>query len=825
MNGISEKIRAAFFVALSGAVVFLGSYRLMKIQLVEGGSYLTKAQTTSVSSQIVKAPRGEIVDADGEPLVSNKSCYNVIVDKAFFPADDSERNRVILETADLLEKEGASWYDVLPISTGYPFSFVKRREDDISEMRSIIGVQKYATAEQCIGALCDNYGISDNYTPEEKRRIAGIRYTMEIRCFSLSNTYTLAEDIPMSTVVKLKEPSYRLDGIDAAEDAVRIYGKGDVIPHLIGTVGAIDADEYLELKDKGYALDDNVGKSGIELAMESSLRGKKGKRTIEMQNGTVVSDKITDDAVPGKTIKLTIDSDYQRKVQTILENHIYWLRNQTSDKAVGTEANAGAIVVLDAKTGALLAAATAPTYNLNDYISSYSEVLNAPNRPLVNRAVSGTYRPGSTFKTVTATAALNEGVITPNTYINCTHVYEYWDDYKPKCTGWHGQVNVVTALEKSCNIFFYDCGRRTGVDRINEYASLYGLGEEIGLETGRDIGKGYVASPSVFEKLGIDWQAGNIVQMAIGQSETAVTPLQMADQALTIANSGVRYQTYMVDSIYTYNMESLVSKTEPKVAAVIEDKTGYTFDTIKQGMIAAANFTEYSYPANKDYYTESYLLTDLPEQAAIKTGTPQMTSVEDTGSAFIGFYPADDPVIAFSGFIEHGEFSKFMVKDIIEAYLDENKYIRKLGSNEDIPDYEETVSAAPVTPEYVWEYDDGNDEPDSYDNTDYYEYTGYDEDEEIIPDEETSDEETEEDDGDSEADEYADEYEDEYDEEDYYGDEPYYEEEEDWVYYEVPDEDITEPEPEPEPVPEPDDSPPAIIDYLETIGRSDEEDE
>ncbi|MGN0692399.1 MAG: penicillin-binding transpeptidase domain-containing protein, partial [Oscillospiraceae bacterium] len=198
---------------------------------------------------------------------------------------------------------------------------------------------------------------------------------------------------------------------------------------------------------------------------------------------------------------------------------------------------------------------------------------------------------------------------------------------------------------------------------------------------GRGIKRGYIACPETYDILGMDWQAGNIVQTAIGQSETAVTPLQMAAQAMTIANKGTRYQTYMVDSVYTYNMESLVSKTEPVIAAQIPDKTGYTFDTVIAGMKQAADFTEYNYPKPResDYYTGKYILSDLPYAAAIKTGTPQMTSQEDTGSAFIGFYPADDPEIAFAGFIEHGEYSKFMVRQIIEAYYNEDYEIAPLS--------------------------------------------------------------------------------------------------------------------------------------------------
>ncbi|MDD7429133.1 MAG: penicillin-binding transpeptidase domain-containing protein [Oscillospiraceae bacterium] len=681
MKGILEKLRAYFFVILTIAAACAGVYRLMKLQIVEGDSYLQKSRTTTVETQVIDAPRGEIVDASGNALVSNKSCFNVIVDKAFFPSDNSEINRIILRTAEILREEGSDWEDILPISKALPFAVDDTNENKVTEMRRHIGVQIYASPDQCIAAMCDNYGISDDYSAEEKRLIAGVRYTMDKRNFSVANTYTFSEDISMNTVIKIKEASFELDGIDIIEDAARTYGEGDVVPHLIGTVGAIDAEEYAELKAKGYAMDDSVGKSGIELAMESTLRGQKGTRTIEMQDGRAVSDVVSEEAVPGNTVKLTVDSDYQRDVQTILENHISWLQNQTLPDAAGTSADAGAIVVLNAKTGALLAAATAPTYNLNDYINSYSEVASRPNSPLTNRAVNGLYRPGSTFKTITATAALNEGIINTNTIIRCNSVYDYWEDYKPKCTGWHGSINVVTALKESCNIFFYETGRIMGIDTLRSYAELFGFGGEAGLETGRGLKRGYIACPETYDILGMDWQAGNIVQTAIGQSETAVTPLQMAAQAMTIANKGTRYQTYMVDSVYTYNMESLVSKTQPVIAAQIPDKTGYTFDTVIEGMKQAADFTEYNYPKprEKDYYTGKYLLSDLPCEAAIKTGTPQMTSQEDTGSAFIGFYPADDPEIAFAGFIEHGEYSKFMVRQIIEAYYNEDYEISLLS--------------------------------------------------------------------------------------------------------------------------------------------------
>lgn len=669
MQKFLERLRAVFFFLILLGMMSLCVIDLMKIQIVDGAEYLEKTLTTRMATQIITSPRGEIVDRDGDEIVSNKTGFNVVVEKAFFPSDDAEINRIVNGIAKILDEDGVQWIDNLPITKSQPYKYLEARDTDVVKLKKNIGMQPYATADDCIAELCRSYKIDESYSEREKRIIAGVRYEMFIRSFSLSNRYTFAEDIPMDTVVRLKEASYTLEGMDIVEEAIRIYAAGDVAPHLIGTIGAIDAEEYAENKEKGYALNDVIGKAGIEKAMEAELRGDKGTRTLELLNGAVVSDTVTQEAVPGNTIQLTLDIDYQRDVQEILENHILWLNNQTSTKAKGTEANAGAIVVLDAKNAALLAAATSPTYDINDYLTDYASVVSGENSPLTNRATNGLYRPGSTFKTVTATAGLNEGIINRNSIIRCGMTYTYWDDYKPKCTGWHGGINVITAIEKSCNIFFYETGRLMGIDTLSDYARQYGFGTEICLETGG--AKGYFASPATLQSLGLEWNAGLVVQAAIGQSETGVTPLQMAVQACTIANKGVRYKPHLVDSVHTYNMETTLMVTPPQVAATIPDKTGETFDLIIQGMKQAAAFSPYSYPAVKDYYMP-YLLTDLPEEAAIKTGTPQMTSAEDTGSAFIGFYPADDPVIAFSGFVEHGEYSKFMIKQIIEAYYDKN---------------------------------------------------------------------------------------------------------------------------------------------------------
>jgi penicillin-binding protein 2 len=650
-----------------------GVLRLMKIQVVDGTAYSDEAESASEINQVISSPRGEITDINGTTIVGNKLGYNVIIEKAFFPADQSEMNRIIIETIRILEKYDAEWNDTLPITKTKPYSFLPESDSEISRMRENIRVQVYATAADSVDAMVKLYGVADSYTDTEKRQICGVRHEMVLRSFSLENTYTFASGVPLPVVVELKEAVYRLSGTDVVAEAIRYVAVGDAAPHLIGTTGAITSEEYLIYRDIGYALSDSIGKNGIELALESELRGEKGIRTLEMWGGEVYSDTVTTPPDPGHTVKLTLDIDYQRKVQKILENHITWLQNQTHFSKKGEGATGGAIVVLDVSDGAVLAAATYPTYDLSKYKEDYINLINDPTLPLYNRATNGLYRPGSTFKTITATAALNEGYIDQNTHINCNGVYSYWSDYQPKCTGYHGRINITTAIEKSCNIYFYEVGRVMGITNLSDYAAQYGFGLPTGLETGGS--DGWFATPEQFEKLGLDWQQGVVVQAAIGQSETNVTPMHLAVQALTIANDGTRLAPHLVDSIYTYNMEERLKTIEPTVMAVIPDKTGNTFSLIKTGMERAANFGLYSYP-NEEQYFAPYLLTDLPEQVAIKTGTPQMTSAEDTGSAFIGFYPAENPQIAFAGFIEHGEWSKLMIRQFIEAYLDENYIVK-----------------------------------------------------------------------------------------------------------------------------------------------------
>lgn len=654
LRQISEFLRSTFLIMLVFVAGGLAVYRLMMLQIVAADEKEVVVTNTSVYSQVMQATRGEIVDCNGDPIVSNKIGYNLIVEKAYFPYDAAEGNEILLQTTRMLAEAGYSWNDSLPVSLETPYSFTVEDEEQQKSLKKSLGLNDYATAENCIDKLIDDYNISSAYTQTEQRQIAGIRYEMLARSFSMSNVFYLANDIDIDVVTRVKELRLSLKGINIVEEAVRTIENGDVIPHEIGYVGPIySKEEYEKLLENGhkdYELSDMVGKSGLEAAYEAELRGVNGKKEITLTGGEVSSFAVTEEPVGGKTIQLTVNNGFQQDLQKKLADYCQYLRRTDRECR---NANCGAIAVLDTKDNAVLGLATVPTYNLNDYLEDYNSVLNSPNNPLVNRATDGLYRPGSTFKTITATAGLESGVITGNSTFFCNQTFKYIDT-KFHCTGTHHYLSVSRALTVSCNIFFYELGLKLGIDRLLEYERLYGLGSPLGLESG-DSG-GYLACPETFENLGIDWFVGDIAQASIGQSEIQVTPLQMATVASTIANEGVRYQPHLIQTMWNNAMTEVVSVHEPTVVATIPNNYADTYYYIEQGMIGAAQTA----------MPKEYDLNKLGFQVAIKTGTPQ--SPRGTDSFVIGYAPADKPEIAFCAMIEGGKNAKYLVKQILELY-------------------------------------------------------------------------------------------------------------------------------------------------------------
>ena len=652
MRTLSDTIKSIAVVGIVVLLAVLSGMKLMKIQIVGGEDIVTPKKygpDAITYTHEIASTRGEIVDYRGNVIIANDTRCDLVLRMAFFPEDLQDGNRTLLAIYNALAQRGYIFEESIPITKDTPYVFTV---NDASEIVEMLNLNVYASAENCIDKLISDYEISPDYSDEEKRIIAGMRFTMMDKDFSLSNDLLLAKDVDETTVVEMKELSNFYRGVEAVEAAERVIVRGDILPHEIGTVGPIYAEEYDELKEQGYALNDVVGKSGIESAMEKELRGESGTEEITIVDGAIADVRTVEETVPGQTVKLTVDGAFQLKLQGVLEN---FFKNFGSYR--GNKVNKGALVVLDAKTGAVRGMATAPTYNLKDYAENYEELLNAEDSPMFNRCTWGQYLPGSTFKTITATAGLNEGVVNGNTTFTCNQKYDFFGQ-PYQCTGYHGPIAVRHAIEVSCNIYFYEVSRNLGIDNITKYAKLYGLGSSLGLETGDAAG--FLCNPETFAERGQPWYIGYVIQAGIGNQDCGFTPLQLANVACTIANRGTRYKPYLVDSLYTYGSGELTKKTEPTVVEQISLNYEDLYDYIIGGMIDASH----------NVPNANYSLSNLGFDVAIKTGTPQtdMSDLSKQNSVFIGFAPADDPEVAFAGVIEGGEYSKYMIRDILLAY-------------------------------------------------------------------------------------------------------------------------------------------------------------
>ncbi len=665
MSKISAFIRFAVLAAIVIFASFMCGLRLLQIQIADGEKYLALTQQTHAAQQPIEAARGVISDCNGVVLNANELSYSINLQMASLV--EGTENEVIYRVLTVLLKNGEEWNETLPITKTAPYAFTAGSEEKVDTLRKELNLGVYATVDNCIDAMYKQYGISEEYDEQMRRYIAGVRYEMQIKDFSYTNQFVMATGISEETVMSLKELSSMLAGVDITEGWSRLYVNGDVAPHVRGTVGAISAEEYEKLKGSGYTMNDIIGLSGIELALEETLRGERGIRTItRSSDGTELSDETTVKPQAGNSVQLTIDAEYQKLAQEIMQYHIDFLHSPhyTQDER-GKECMAGAAVVLDVKTAGVLAMVSNPGYDINALVEDYEKVLAAENQPIFNRALNGAYRPGSTFKTITATAALAEGIVDAESTIYCSGTYHHYSGYTPHC--WqlygHGSLDVELALRHSCNIFFYETARFLGIDRLSGWAQRFGVGTDLGFELPMENGQ--MTSYETYDRLGLTWNEGDIVQAGIGQSETLLTPLHMAVQAMTIANRGVRYRPHIVKAVYNYDYSELLYEAKPEV---VEDMSEYkdVFETVIDGMKMVS---ESAYFVCEGQYVNTYEYKGIPaEEVATKTGTPQK-STTIYNSAIVGFYPADDPEIAFGILLDEGEFSRHIAANLISAYV------------------------------------------------------------------------------------------------------------------------------------------------------------
>ena len=687
--------RMMLLIAAAAVIIGLYGFRLIFLQLVNGDSFTAQATNTTDYKFTVTAARGDIVDSKGERIASSTTGYSVVLNKLLM--GDEDLDTMLQKIVGLLGKNGESWNDSLligqPDAAGhYEFTAASdnaAEQKALAAMKDNLGLQQYATADDVMEKLVEDYDLAD-FSLYWQRVLSGIHYEMQLQAFSNVNNFVMAENVSEATVATIKENSLSLPGVEIVETSTRSYEQGTVLPHVLGRVGKITAEKWkvtdengqvtYPLKEKGYNMNDIIGISGLESAYEDQLRGKDGVETITRNSdGVIVNTALTTVPEPGHTVQLTIDSEFQKAVDQALAKNVEWIKNTYADSK---QANAGAVVVIDVKTGGVLAASNYPSFDQNLYAAQYSEYSADENMPLFNRALQGLYTPGSTYKPSVAVAGLDTGLLNRNSTVNCTHIYTYYKDYRPRCAQHghgNGPIDVVNAIKWSCNIFFYDVGRRLTSDVYDAYAYKLGLGQRTGVEVSEALGHLTTKNDSNYTE-SLD------IQAAIGQGNTAVTPIQLATYAATLANRGTRYRTHFVKAILDSNTGKTLQETQPEVMDVVEDK-GETFDLVREGMKGVAQ----TIPA----------LAGYPYTIACKTGSPQRsegyyvgsTYKHYTNAAMIAYGPAEDPEIAIGIVVEYGGAGARtgqLVADIFNAY-----YAMKDGTLT----VDDTVSDALAQPE------------------------------------------------------------------------------------------------------------------------------
>ncbi|MGN1419116.1 MAG: penicillin-binding transpeptidase domain-containing protein [Acutalibacteraceae bacterium] len=662
MKNTKVKKRTKIIIVLISVVFFAFLVHLFDVQVFQSEEQKDAAVTTV--DVTVSATRGEIYDCNGYPLATNKQVNSIVIDYLTFPpgSDAQARNKVIDSLITLFKKNSLEWNDNLPIRVkNGKLVFDEDQENEIAYLKSsaFLDLNYYASIDNCFDALVERYSLQD-YSLSKARDIASVYYSMRKNGFNSSTPYVFASDVSQDVVNVIKEQSNTYVGVDVQVRSKRVYTDGTIAPHIIGIVGSISQEEYEEKKDDGYTMNDVIGKSGLEYTLEEYLRGTPGIKRITIDSSGNRTETFIQEPVDGNSVVLTIDRNIQKVAQDALEELI--LTQQQTNSAV----KAGSVVVMNTKNNAILACASYPTYDLSTYDENYKQLSEDTTKPLWNRALRSVYTPGSTIKPCVAMAGLEEGIIDSSTTVYCSGIYTHYQDYQPGCTGTHGSQNVVSALFNSCNIFFYETSRLLGIEKLNDYFTMFGLGEKTGVEITEN--EGTVDSVEHRTAKGELWTPGLTIQAGIGHGDNQFTPVQLCSYVSTIANRGIRYKAHFIKSIKTADYSQTVAQEETQILSQAKFKEK-NWDLVHKGMLLVG--------------TESYAdFSKVPVTVAAKTGTTTVKKKvvgkndEINNGFLITFAPYEDPEIAISVVVEgasSGGSTAPIASAVMEYYFAQNE--------------------------------------------------------------------------------------------------------------------------------------------------------
>ena len=675
-------------------LLVLGGYLtvMFNLQIVHGADYRRQSVSQIVRSTTVEAARGDITDRNGNLMVGNRQTYTLTFDASLLP-DGVDQNEAILRLIELCEENNIPCTDNVPLSKTAPFTYVtvtdtQQRlfdryltdtlqpylEKELKKRKNALAAAaekpkkaepvaedpflddpdldvENLTAPQLMEVMRRNFKIDSSVSDADARKIVSVRWELALRSTYATTSYVLADDVDINLITLVKDGDYY--GADINLASARQY-ETTAAAHLLGYVGAIDPDEYSELKDQGYSINAVIGKSGVEAAFEEYLHGTGGRRISNTNDeGKVTSELYTQEPQPGDTVELTIDLPFQEQVEQLLADRV---DRMTAEDGV---ARGAAAAVVQVGTGDVLALASYPTYDLATFRKNYNELSSDPSSPLLNRSTMGLYPPGSTLKPLTAIAALEEGVTTTGERLNDSGRWIYpgtsMGPYCWKRSG-HGRLNVTGAISNSCNYYFAEMGYRLGMDNLREYLTAFGLGQHTGIETGDAAGTLPENPPGEDQA---PWAA-------FGQSNQLYTPLQLANYIATLAGGGAYYEPHLLKSVRSYDNSELVYSSENAAPDHTIDIDPAHLNAVLKGMLG------YTQPGGQ---VHAYF-KDCVVSAGAKTGTAQLGSNKKNNGVFVCFAPYDDPEIAVALVIEKGDAGANLAETavgILNAYFTEDQ--------------------------------------------------------------------------------------------------------------------------------------------------------
>ena len=672
----NDRIRYNILTILVYIVGIVLLAQLFNLQIVHGEEYRETSNTKLTRESVLKADRGSIKDSSGTMLASVDAQYSIVLYKT--KVNNETLNTTILKLLNILSTNRDSYVDNFLIDVN-PYRFKLEEEESQKKWKKANNIDEDATAEEAFNYFKNKYDItSDNV--EDIRKILAIRYEISYKGYSSTKSIEIASNISRQSLEQIKERNAEFSGVEVVETLVRVYPLKTTASHILGRIGRIESSE-LEGNEDIYNQNDIIGKSGIEYVFEKYLKGTDGVKQIDMNvDGTITDEYVSKEAVSGSDVILTIDSKLQAVTEQALADNINKIANHGFSQE-NNPADAGAAVVLNVKTGEVIAMASYPDYNPSAFVNgidtnTWNYYINGDTKPLENKAISAMYSPGSTYKMVTALAGLETGTITPKTKINDTGVFrKYNSSWKCWNRYGHGYLNVSQAIEHSCNYFFYDLGDRLGIDNLAKYSYYLGLGHKTGIELKGEI-DGVLASNEIAKQENRVWNPGETISAAIGQSYNTFTPLQMAKYVAMIANRGKNLDVTIVKSIINPD-GSEVSRDEYE--SYVNEKLGLQQENVEEMSFKEENI-EAILEGMRGVTSESggtaySTFKNFNIEVGGKTGSAQTGVQGKTNAWFVGFAPFDDPEIAIVVFVRnggHGSYTAEVARDIIAQYFGMN---------------------------------------------------------------------------------------------------------------------------------------------------------